>query len=280
MVCRKSPLPLPRRHSRAGRLQARLAEGWRRPMGIPGHHCRRVRIGYPRIMRAGFTLIELLVVISIIAVLAAMLLPALRLVRESADRMICGSNLRQVGVMATVYMQDWDGAYPNSRIVNANGTNVAWPTTLVDYDESGLTNRVCRTYLRSKKALVASYNAVALAGGSGETASSAPGGIGKSRFLQGGTTRNDVWGAPNYVQFTTSNVRNTSVRCHFGDAQDNWINTSVRNAGVTGQLLWSHPLSVGRHHGSGNVLFCDGRFAALDEVSVYRSVNDPSLLSP
>ena len=63
-------------------------------------------------MRRGFTLIELLVVVSIIAILAGMLLPAISLVRESARKANCGSNQRQIALAMLAYASENDGVWP------------------------------------------------------------------------------------------------------------------------------------------------------------------------
>ncbi len=58
--------------------------------------------------RCGFTLIELLVVIAIIAILAAILFPVFAKAREKARQSSCNSNLKQAGVAALQYAQDYD----------------------------------------------------------------------------------------------------------------------------------------------------------------------------
>lgn len=62
--------------------------------------------------RSAFSLIELLVVISIIAVLAAMLLPTVNLVRSQANKSVCRSQLRQMTMGLIAYRTDNEGCYP------------------------------------------------------------------------------------------------------------------------------------------------------------------------
>ena len=61
-----------------------------------------------------FTLIELLIVITIIAILAGMLIPVLARVKERSKSVQCLSNLRQIGLAFTTYLQDWDDHYPGA----------------------------------------------------------------------------------------------------------------------------------------------------------------------
>ena len=65
-----------------------------------------------RTFKRGFTLIELLVVIAIIAILAAILFPVFAKARESARMSTCSNNLKQFGLAALNYTQDYDETLP------------------------------------------------------------------------------------------------------------------------------------------------------------------------
>ncbi|MBI4027630.1 MAG: prepilin-type N-terminal cleavage/methylation domain-containing protein [Verrucomicrobia bacterium] len=78
-----------------------------------GHGRQAGRDTHRQAQRASFTLIELLVVIAIISILAALLMPALKNARESAKRVACMNNLRQIFVILDLYSQDNSGRPPN-----------------------------------------------------------------------------------------------------------------------------------------------------------------------
>ncbi len=81
-------------------------------------------------MRRAFTLIELLVVISIIAILASMLMPAVKMLLVAADKTRCGNQMRQITLIASAYSIDQE-----SMIVHpwTSVDRIAWDVRLISF---------------------------------------------------------------------------------------------------------------------------------------------------
>ena len=86
--------------------------------------------------RGGFTLVELLVVIAIIAILIGLLLPAVQKIRESAARVQCANNLKQIGLA----LHNYEGAqerFPPSQLPVKSGVVHTWMALILPYIEQG-----------------------------------------------------------------------------------------------------------------------------------------------
>ncbi len=98
---------------------------------------------------SGFTLIELLVVISIIAVLVAIMLPALAKAREAARASVCGSQLKQTSLAFEMYRNDFEGYYPSistELTIGDRDSAVRWTVLLRRYlSDSSTGNRISQS---------------------------------------------------------------------------------------------------------------------------------------
>ncbi|MBN8525012.1 MAG: DUF1559 domain-containing protein [Planctomycetes bacterium] len=221
-----------------------------------------------------FTLIELLVVISIIAVLAGLLLPAVGLVRNAARSLTCASNQRQVGAAILAYATDWEGRLPWGADSTAGGatTGTSWNQKLMDELGAGVGTYsrafACPEDPRSWSLRPRSYAASAI------------------RDNANGTK--DGWAGFNSSR-TLSEMRRTSAIILLFEFWEGTTPTDAYTASVQWSASWAYisgwltsnvpaRLRGARgpyYHGRAeNFLFADGHTQPLPPGSVFRSGTD------
>ncbi len=219
--------------------------------------------------RRAFTLIELLVVISIIAVLASMLLPAIKLVRAAALGTRCANNLAQINIASGVYSEEWNGM-----LVPSYTGSISWKfwyDLLADYmDEAasisnpnrGRILRGCPGWLPS-----ASFASLPVAGwqwqqysGYCETIQLAPLGSGPP-YKADCTCYDPTWWA-DYLDNPVSRITKRSSRPFIFDT------SSACFANVGWGMTAQQVKDMERHNGMANVLFFDGHIGRMTRSQV------------
>jgi prepilin-type N-terminal cleavage/methylation domain-containing protein/prepilin-type processing-associated H-X9-DG protein len=185
--------------------------------------------------KRAFTLIELLVVVAIIAILAALLLPAVARAKDQAWSTKCLSNYRQIGIACTMYANDHNDSLPLSAHEGAS-----WVGTLQTY-LSGTNLWRCPSDLNKTRMYSSAINDFILPPVPGET---------RKNFSKGSTL---PCACATFLMGETKTNNVGSDHFHFADPFE----------GGYAPPFFSAQVEVERHKKSANYLFVDGHVERL-----------------
>ncbi len=178
--------------------------------------------------KSSFALIELLVVVAIIGLIVALLMPAAGRARESARRVLCMNNLRQIGLAVFMYFDDHNQCFPPMMTFSPS---VLWAEYVNEYIDD-INVWKCPSYKYADTDFQ------------------------QSNFSYGYNYHGlNMWNGENWVRYSIDKIPNKS---HCIVAADSSPAFDAPDTGVSYLEKEGDEIPSNRHSGGANVLFVDG----------------------